>query len=542
MGNLIVIEPIPRPISPISPSSSLMPYRLWPRQIDYEEIKTWITYCKNKHTNICGSEGKNRIQQLKVIDCDAYLPSDDIKFHSISMDKEYAALSYVWGKDAKSKSGENKPPALVIKDSIEATKKLGCKYLWVDQYCIDQEDKESKQKELQRMDKIYSQACFTIIAAAGDDSSHGLAGVSAPRDEQKETVQINDTQFRYLGKPPREKIDSTTWAKRGWTYQERFLSRRRIFFTDEQVMFQCNKMTCLESLSIRMKALAHPKAKAGRVLDDIKWPTTIEEHIMEYSEKELTHDGDSLNAFLGVLSHFKEKNVCHHFLGNPMPDDKSHMVIAWYHPKPATRVYEFPTWSWTGWRGSVKFTSRDNPEYRLELSTVTGEIIPVKAYKERHPKPKLKHFIQLTGTVTDVSFEVINWKCVPEPKPQGLRNGIWAALPVTNDITSYSLFYPDDECLTKKENFSLPAMVLEKEKTYTIFLVLQQGNRYYMRAGLIRMPNATSSKADGGSEEDKIQPTVYKDAAGRWSRDAPTLDKKDWKWLKGAQKRTFQVM
>ncbi|KAF4446803.1 hypothetical protein F53441_9584 [Fusarium austroafricanum] len=550
MGNLIAIE------STTEPSSSLLPSPLWPKTIDYEGIESWISYCNENHAGTCRPNEKTELQSLNVIDCNSYQSSEPIKLQSISMDQDYAALSYVWGEDDKSQSGKIESTAPVIKDSIAVTKKLGYRYLWVDRHCINQEQaQELKDKEFQRMDKIYSQACFTIIAAAGRDSRDGLAGVTAPRDQQKEPTQTNDMQFRYLGKPPKEKIQSTKWAERGWTYQEGFLSRRRIFFTNEQVVFQCNNMTCLESLSIPMKALhAHVGTKAGRVLDDIK-PLNIKppdtsrgsigDHIMEYSTKQLSKKEDSLNAFMGILSYFKARDSWGHFLGNPIHHEKSHMINAWYHPKPATRVCEFPTWSWTGWRGSLKLTSRGNPEYQLELATVTGEIICIDVYRNLSQQPELKPFIQLTGKVTNVAFEFINWDSLGAHDTRNLQNGIWAALPFSDDVMSYSFFYPDDKSLGKEKDFSLPAMVLESgmhsQKKNTIILVLQRGDGYYEWAGLIRMTNATSPEAEDKSQKNDMQPTMYKDASGCWSRHAPTCDMDKRIWLQATKVRTFQV-
>ncbi|KAH7002994.1 heterokaryon incompatibility protein-domain-containing protein [Fusarium venenatum] len=551
MGSLIAVEPT-EPTS--EPSPSLLPSQPWPRTIEYERIKSWITYCNKNHDDTCTSKEKIQLQPFKVIDCISHQSGKPIKPVSLPTNQEYAALSYVWGEDDKKQSGVSESTAPVINDSIEVTKRLGYKYLWVDRHCIDQKQSEnSKKKEFEMMDKIYSQASFTIIAAAGKDSGDGLAGVTAPRNQQRKPLQIDNMQFRYLGKPPRDKIQSTKWAERGWTYQEGFLSRRRIFFTNEQVVFQCNNMTCLESLSISMEALHN---KSGRVLDyiqplKIKSPDTsrktIGDHIIGYSAKQLTKKEDSLNAFLGILSYYEEKYFWGHFLGNPIHDKEPHMINAWYHLKPATRVRKFPTWSWTGWRGELKLTSRNNPEYKLELVTLIGEIINIDKYRKRRifKRPKLKPFIQLTGMVIHVPFEFIDWGNHKENWTQGLQKGIWAALRLTDNITAYSLFYPDHESLAEKKDFSLPAMILEsgtssKEKN-TIILVLQEGKGYYQRAGLMRMASVTSPEAKDSGQENDLQPTMYKDASGCWSRHAPTCEMKKWVWLQAAEDRTFQV-
>ena len=133
--------------------------------------------------------------------------------------------------------------------------------------------------------------------------------------------------------------DSTVIGKRGWTYQEGILSHRRIFFTDEQVMFQCNTMACVESFDIPRK----PKTRTYHHLKDAE-PLNlatkyVAEHIMEFSKRNLTNDDDTLPAFSGVLNYFHKTKHCFHLEGNPIPSEKGkgHLINAWYHTEPATR-------------------------------------------------------------------------------------------------------------------------------------------------------------------------------------------------------------
>jgi hypothetical protein len=128
MGNLIAVE------STTEPSSTLLPLRLGAKTIDYGEIKSWITYCDKNHAGTCKLQDTTQIQSLKVIDCESYESSEPVKLELISMDQDYAALSYVWGEYEKSKSDGSESMAPVIKDSIAVTKILGCRYLWVDRH------------------------------------------------------------------------------------------------------------------------------------------------------------------------------------------------------------------------------------------------------------------------------------------------------------------------------------------------------------------------------------------------------------------------
>ncbi|KAH7205814.1 uncharacterized protein BKA55DRAFT_586668 [Fusarium redolens] len=58
------------------------------------------------------------------------------------------------------------------------------------------------------------------------------------------------------------------------------------------------------------------------------------------------------------------------------------MINAWYHLKPGTRKFDFPSWSWTGWKGAIKMTSYQNPDPELRLVTTAGDSIPLDEYIE----------------------------------------------------------------------------------------------------------------------------------------------------------------
>ncbi|ORX94759.1 heterokaryon incompatibility protein-domain-containing protein, partial [Clohesyomyces aquaticus] len=129
-----------------------------------------------------------------------------------------------------------------VMDAITVALRLGISYLWVDRYRINQDDPDEKHRLITNMDKIYAGAEVTIIAAAGSDPHYGLPGVSSTfRSPNQYEVRIGSKN--YMSLPPLSRVgpDSTRnlrW-KRGWTYQEMLLSRRRLVFTPHQMYFQC---------------------------------------------------------------------------------------------------------------------------------------------------------------------------------------------------------------------------------------------------------------------------------------------------------------
>jgi hypothetical protein len=187
-------------ISQINGSSSRFARTIQKERADFDLANSWMNHCRNNHATSCGEHSDERIRGLKVIDCstkqilvsESYLP--------------YAALSYTWGESQPVKEQPNEgvlpstTPKTVL-DALLVALRLGIRYLWVDQYCIDQNDSKEKHRLISNMDRIYAGAELTIIAAAGSDPSYGLPGVSStPRSFEQLHVKIGQTTFVSL--PP----------------------------------------------------------------------------------------------------------------------------------------------------------------------------------------------------------------------------------------------------------------------------------------------------------------------------------------------------
>lgn len=324
---------------------------------DFELVKSWFDDCTLHHgTTTCQTDASilQEIPGLRVIDCSSrrlvswsQLPK--------TQDRDYVALSYVWGTKSDNENDGNKdisdrtvdwplpsklPP--LIEDTITAVTKLGFRYLWIDRYCIPQGDQEAKHAQIQNMDSIYGSASLTIIAAAGNDPSHGLPGVSLPRygrgrpdKDPPVSVRIGSRTFVTVGTGdmPRQ-LRESKWNNRAWTMQEAFLSCRCLVFFDDGAYFQCSSPR-----SYRFEALHEPSAllqlrhevlstqkreimellaadsliltKIGKAGDfERDWCVQLVE---DYFPRSLTFEEDTLNAFSGILKYM-------HSLPQPVPN------------------------------------------------------------------------------------------------------------------------------------------------------------------------------------------------------------------------------
>ncbi|KAI0972309.1 HET-domain-containing protein [Xylaria arbuscula] len=351
------------------------------QSLDYSVIRSWIDDCKETHT-VCLIPP---FMPLKVIDCKGRVVTRAAK------DITYVALSYVWGSSATSEeplvNGQLpiKLPA-TVEDAISVTLQLGYSYLWVDRYCINQHGGEEKAQEIARMDEIYQGAEIVIIDSSGDDPSLGLPGVSRPRSVIQPHVTTTTQTLVSLLSYPRNQVVASKWATRGWTYQEGVLAKRRLFFTNEQVYFECGVYGCMETLC---QPIVHPFCGAPTIritdaIPDIRSVGTmiINDYLREYSKRQLSYSSDILNAFRGIFHMFeKQSPPILHCGGVPLLlNDLEHQAIPsnanllgflrgllWVAPwEDAVRRPGFPSWSWTGWDcrgGGVKFDPPNCPIY-----------------------------------------------------------------------------------------------------------------------------------------------------------------------------------
>jgi Heterokaryon incompatibility protein (HET) len=357
---------------------------LSPTSFDVERAMDCLVYCLANHRLTCSTIEASPVETLRVIDCQTRT------IIRAPAECQYVALSYVWGSSTTSITStmdqttqstiQNAPK--VINDAIDVTLKLGLQYLWIDRYCIDQSNKDDKHSTIRVMDMIYANARLTIIAAAGSNPDYGLPGVGGTFRKLQSCLKVG-THFMVSTMPhPRWSIQHSKWASRGWTYQEGLFSKRRLIFTDHQILYECNGMHCTESLVLPLGKLHVKSKKEYKVCvphgafvykDPGKKPWEIMSYVAEFSKRHLTFPSDALNAMQGIFNSFSrgrrplyqlagvpipppEAAINYHTLyksTNRTPKESFLIGLSWYHIKPGGRRQSFPTWSWAGWVGEL---------------------------------------------------------------------------------------------------------------------------------------------------------------------------------------------
>lgn len=228
---------------------------------------------------------------------------------------EYVALSYVWGLNPRLERGDGAslPPTcdFTIEDAIKVTLELEFRFLWVDRYCINQNDtKEAIEHQIKHMHLIYQAAVLTLIASAGENASYGLPGVTRRQGGVRLMDNSSSNSLETF-------LRWTKWMSRGWTYQEALFSNRRLYFMDNHAMLPCRKVNFIDqghydqtAASARSPLRRIPKGEIpfGTSFGSSRLMTAIE----QYSKRNLAFDRDIIRAFRGVLAAFRNAGVFSH--------------------------------------------------------------------------------------------------------------------------------------------------------------------------------------------------------------------------------------
>ncbi|CRK13276.1 hypothetical protein BN1708_010725 [Verticillium longisporum] len=266
---------------------------------------------------------------------------------------------------------------------MRAVVKLGFRYVWIDRYCIWQDDQIHKMSQVERMDQIYSDAELTIVAVGAKDPGYGLPGLTLSRTQH---VPINKRigERHLVGKFSHHwqlnEVSKSKWATRGWTFQETCLSRRRLYFSNYEVSFECHDMMCFEHLT-------QPHAYEGSLehrerpeWNQINNPHGIWAVISNYCERQLSSSSDRLAAITGVLNRWAKVNQgCASYWGIPVvasgteplsgASSKQAFLAGLHWQLQArtgkaglARLSEFPSWSWVSQNGRCLF---GHPYYHI---------------------------------------------------------------------------------------------------------------------------------------------------------------------------------
>ncbi|KAI1270307.1 hypothetical protein F5Y18DRAFT_434697 [Xylariaceae sp. FL1019] len=412
------------------------------------------------------------------------------------------------------------------------------------------------------MDQIYSQAYITLIAAAGDDSSYGLPGTQRRKRRQQGLCTIGEVRIIQIFPHASAELSTSKWAERGWTYQEGYLSPRRLIFTDDQVSYLCNAMHYTEtvkkaqelseneSFTDRCAFLDIVRSSSSNTTPNEQW-NQLKSQLLNYTKRKLTREYDSLNAALGMFNTLESSRI-QHLYGIPLRRRGSihELSIAWYHDNTGTRRQLFPSWSWSGWEGGIYMNEDDvriPGSCKIDLvdsddNTVTLTSLTDKTLRGgKSSSPNVPKTLSITGLTLQVTFKEEGWADLSEDR--SYRKGLHVVLPVCERVMALAYAYMDEIISPDEEILGLLLGPKDTERHWkqrrSLLLLKHIEGQIYQRVGLARISfNPHSIRGKVGGREPQI---VYVDEKGKpldqvaWS-DNPPL------WLGDCVSQTIKIV
>lgn len=233
-------------------SHHVLPLKFDTREV-YANLKTFISSCLSSH-KACQISPMGFVPS-RLLEVSPASDPNHIRLVETTPGWQctWACLSYVWGGDQRDKTTMSILPEYLndicldilpqtIKDAVSVCRELGIAYLWIDSFCIVQDDEIDKAREIPRMAFIYRYALLTIAASRAHTVDEGFLHHVSPfcyqrfaptslrfRDRcgrESKVVIMTEECPKFILHKPKEPIES-----RAWTLQEQLLSPRLLSYT-----------------------------------------------------------------------------------------------------------------------------------------------------------------------------------------------------------------------------------------------------------------------------------------------------------------------
>lgn len=272
------------------------PYREIENDIenDFVIAKAWLEECCREHPACMRSKGSFLPKRMIDVGDPGSMTEPALKLLLTEdlprglEDISYCALSYCWGSNkATARLGRKnldqfrscipwKVLPKTIQDAVITTRSPGVRYLWVDTLCIiqpTQRDYTDWQEQSAQMGPVYRYSICTISATGAADAVQGcfqerhwkqypLGTCVLDPSEEVLTVReqallenphwpddalvslAGDTPYLLHPTWPDDRyIPTSPVNRRGWTFQEQYLSPRILHWMRDGVAWQCDTMT-----------------------------------------------------------------------------------------------------------------------------------------------------------------------------------------------------------------------------------------------------------------------------------------------------------
>ncbi|TRX90270.1 hypothetical protein FHL15_008815 [Xylaria flabelliformis] len=331
---------------------------------------------------------------------------------TLSRDARYVALSHCWGlkpiqcmttraniEAQKREIAWSSLPA-TFRDVVLFSRRLGVQFVWIDSICIIQRDRDDWLREAGRMMHVYQHAYLTIGAAHAADSTKGLFSRLERKSQLKlGTIRHGSHECSLYAQLSLEDVTNPYLVhrteplfKRAWTFQERIVSPRILYFTGKELVWECYQTTSCQCgfhcdgaenvKSLKMTFFEHlrqhvipgpPDNSHGSAdlsityadassPDDINGPRfkldkSWRRMVGFYSSLALTNATDKLLAIGALAEYVMAARQGESYLAG-LWSRSLHADLLWRSTSPGSgRPDDWiaPTWSWASVRSAVRF-------------------------------------------------------------------------------------------------------------------------------------------------------------------------------------------
>ncbi|VUC24478.1 unnamed protein product [Clonostachys rosea] len=361
---------------------------------------SWYLSCSSQHSQcLIPSSSKKGWLPTRLLDIGTQdtgiwkLIETGNKWSSSSETPPYLTLSYRWGTKPQRlllrttnikdfvQGLSSRDLAMTFRDFETVARRFGIRYLWIDALCIiqDSESGEDWRREAPLMRYVYANSACNIAATASEDPEGGLFRHRDPNDistgiiksqdsgsEQERDYWIFDKSFW------NRKLFQGPLHRRGWVLQERLLAPRVLYFTKDELFWECLSDAKCESfphgtphhlpfkhLNILWGLLdAKMKVGSGGYKEEILGSdvTMMRNSIVKnYMRCLLTKESDRLPALAGIATLFHQATGDEYIAG--LWKFRLLEQLDWrvYSPaKLASSEYRAPSWSWASVDGPAR--------------------------------------------------------------------------------------------------------------------------------------------------------------------------------------------
>lgn len=384
-----------------------IPGRMVSAEHEYGLYKQWILECASSHEACPVLQDRRmptRLLDVRIGDGDRNLKLVE----TLGGNGQYVTLSHCWG--------QSNPPVTTTRnyseylaciefariprtfqDAVTVTRGLNFRYLWIDCFCIVQDDKRDWERESAAMQAVFENAALTIAGPEASDSYSGflrprLAPPSSKIEYATNGAAGPDVIVAFMGDQsvinwaggPRGEDDGSVvpLRSRAWTVQERYLAPRSLYVGPAQNYFECATTESCE-------AYWRPRGLAGFARSSVQFGSSYKEdleawyHLVYiYNTRNLTYEDDKLPALSGLASKFQQIHGDTYLAGLWRGDllnglqwykvnSKSTNLAAIREPDNLD-LNCVPTWSWAHRKGLVRFLHTEIDE------SPAAEIIDVR--------------------------------------------------------------------------------------------------------------------------------------------------------------------